>query len=173
MLPVSVTGAPLLVATADAKLFIWAHACAEVAAVTTAVTAEPAETSPKLQFNTCVPTGPVMLQPAEEVCHVTPPPAGSESVNVTAVAGPGPLFVTTMVKVAVCPAVIVLPSGVLAIESTGIGTQVMRPLSLTGWRPVAVVLAVFGSVVHACTLVTALTTAVNDAPGARVPTLQC
>ena len=60
-----------------------------------------------------------MEQPAVAVVQFTPPPAGNASVIVTLAAVPGPRLVTTMVNVAVSPAVIVAPSGVLAIDSAG------------------------------------------------------
>src|SRR5205085_408097 len=71
------------------------------------------------QLNACVAPLPVIVQPAAPVAQVSAAPLGSGSVKVTPFAGPGPLLVSTILKVAVCPAVIVPPSGVLAITSTG------------------------------------------------------
>ena len=85
---------------------------------------------------------------------------------------PGPKLVTTMVNVAVSPAVIVCPSGVFTICSTGVW-QVMVPSSWTCPAFDAAAVAVFGYVAHAWRLVCAVTTAVNEAPCASVPTLQC
>src|SRR6187200_1173550 len=89
------------------------HVCRVVTADTTTVVVKPAAAVPKLQLSTCAPTAPLIVQPAVAVVQVTPPPAGSGSLSVKAFAAPGPLFVTTIVNVAVAPAVIVPPSGVL------------------------------------------------------------
>src|SRR5262249_26207937 len=99
-----------------------AQVCNVVGAVTTAVNDAPCASVPTVQFNVCAPTAPVTLQFGVAVDHVTPvpPPAGSGSLIATPVAVPGPLLVTTMVNVAVSPAVIVVPSGVFTIAITGI-----------------------------------------------------
>src|SRR4249919_4237193 len=67
------------------------------------------------QLSVCAAPAPVTVQPAVAVLHVNVAPFGSGSLIVALFAGPGPLLVNTMVKVAVWPAVIVPPSGVLAI----------------------------------------------------------
>src|ERR1700675_488472 len=112
MLPGSLTCAAL-VALALAVFGIAVHLPRLVTALTTAVNELPAVRLAIVQPSTWVPTGPVMLQPAVLVLQVPPPPAGSGSLIVTLVAVPGPLLVTTMVKVAVSPAVMAAPSGVL------------------------------------------------------------
>src|SRR5438874_1941144 len=114
MLPTSCTVAALEDVTVPV-LFITAHAVRDVGAVTTAVNVPACASAPIGQFRTCVPTGPVTVQPApEDSVHVTPPPAGSGSFSTTLLAVPGPPFVTRIVNVAVWPAVTVPPSGVLA-----------------------------------------------------------
>src|SRR5712691_3483652 len=93
-----------------------------------------------VQPKLCAPTAPVTVQPTVAVVHVTLPPAGSGSLIATPVAVPGPLLVTTMVKVAVSPAVIVPLSGVFAIASTGVW-QPRWPGSDTGKVLVALAVA--------------------------------
>src|SRR6185369_16943232 len=83
------------------------------------------------------------------------------------------MLVTTIVNTAVAPGMIDWPSGVFTIVSTGfITVHVIRPVSDTGAAFVALTVAVLFIAVQLCTLVTALTTAVNVAFGARLPTLQ-
>src|SRR5712691_3254123 len=101
----------VLVECAVARFGIVVHACALVTAVTTTVTDAPAAKSPKLQDSDCAPGAPLTLHPADAVVQFTPPPAGSGSVSVTLLATPGPALLTTMVKVAVSPALITCPSG--------------------------------------------------------------
>src|SRR5437667_464144 len=118
MLPGSETGG-LLVALAVARFGIVVHAWKVVCALTTTVTDAPGAKSPKLQDSDCAPGAPLTLQPADAVVQFTPPPAGSGSVSVTLLATPGPALLTTMVNVAVSPAAIVCPSGVLTTLSCG------------------------------------------------------
>ena len=87
--------------------------------------AAPAKMSPRVQVSVCAPGAPLIEQPAVLVCQFTPPPAGSGSVSTTAVAVPSPLLLTTMVNVAVSPALIVCPSGVLTIARPGPVTVVV------------------------------------------------
>src|SRR5437660_1005267 len=94
-----------------------------------------------VQPKLCEPTAPVTVQPAVAVLHDTPPPASSGSLIATPVSVPGPLLVTTMVNVAVDPAVTVPPSGVLYMSLTR-AWQVMSPGSLTGSALVAPAVAV-------------------------------
>ena len=94
-------------------------------AVATTVFAVFAAMSPSAQLSDCVPGAPLTVQPVEPVVQFTPPPGGSVSLSVTLFAVPGPRLVTTMVNVAVSPAVTVPPaspgkSGLLAIVSTGV-----------------------------------------------------
>src|SRR5436853_223124 len=111
-----------LVALAVAVLFNCAHVSKVVGAVTTAVNEVPCASEPTVQFSVCAPTLPATEQPDVAVLQFTPvpPPAGSGSLVGTPVAVPGPLLVTTMVNVAVSPAVIVVPSGAFLIASPGI-----------------------------------------------------
>src|SRR5437667_247755 len=112
MLPGSLTSG-LLDACPVARLGIVVQACGLVTPLTTIVADAPAARSPKLQDSDCAPGAPLTLHPAEAVVQFTPPPAGSGSFSVTLLATPGPALLTTMVKVAVSPALIVCPSGVL------------------------------------------------------------
>src|SRR5438093_1231065 len=114
MLPVSCADG-LLVALAVARFGIAVHDWKLVTAVTTTGRDCPAAKSPKLQLSTFAAT----LQPAVAVVHVRPPGAGSGSFSVTLFAVPGPALLTTMVNVAVSPALIVAPSGVLTILRFG------------------------------------------------------
>src|SRR5205814_958747 len=108
------------------------------------------------QLSFCDPTAPLTVQPVVEVAQVTPPPAGSgSSTRVTPVAVPGPRLVTTMVNVAVSPAVIVPLSGVLAIASTGVW-QPIWPGSDTDTAFVALAVAVLSIDAQALTLVAAV-----------------
>src|SRR6266536_1884496 len=152
MLPGSDTGG-LLVALAVARFGIVVHAWKLVTAVTTTVTDAPAAMSPKLQLSVCAPGAPLTLHPAEAVVQFTPPPAGSGSVSVTLLATPVPVLLTTMVNVAVSPALIVCPSGVLSTLSAG-GWQMMLPGSCTDGLLLALAVARFGSDVHEAKLVT-------------------
>src|SRR5206468_504944 len=108
-----------LVACAVARFGIVVHAWKLVSALTTTVADPPAARSPKLQDSDCAPGAPLTLHPADAVVQFTPPPAGSGSVRVTLVAVPVPVLLTTMVNVAVSPALIVCPSGVLTTVSCG------------------------------------------------------
>src|SRR5947207_1550208 len=122
MLPGSLCGSVLVEVTV-AVLFQTAHTVPLVGAVTTAVNAAPWANVPTAQFKTCAPTAPVTVQPApDDRTHVTPPFPGSVSLITTPVAVPGPLFVTTIVNVAVWPEVIgaAPASGVFAIERPGV-----------------------------------------------------
>ena len=62
-----------------------------------------------------------LIVPGDTVAHVTPPLLGKVSVITTLLAVPWPVLVTTMVNVAVWPALIggAPTSGDLAIASTG------------------------------------------------------
>src|SRR5262245_19793396 len=129
MLPASLF-CSALVATAVAVLCISWHDCKLVTALTTIVNALPAPSArsyvpppagvPAPQLSTCDPTAPVIVHCGVLVVHVTPPPLGSGSLSVTPFASPGPRFVTTIVNVAVPPAVTVPPSGVFTTCSTGL-----------------------------------------------------
>src|SRR4029079_6289783 len=128
-----------LVATAVAVLFMAAHCAALVTALTTAVNDAPSLKSvPRLQFNVCDPGDPVTLQPKLDVVQLTPPPAGSGSLSVALFATPGPRLVTTIVNVAVAPSMIVAPSGVFTICSTGL---VMVTGSSAHWLVTALLFA--------------------------------
>src|SRR5258705_345971 len=98
------------------------HSATFVGAVTTTVTASFSARSPKLQ-ESAFPTIGVVHPAFEDEKNDQVNGAGSASFNVTPWATPGPRFVSTIVKVAVSPAVIKLPapgtSGVLSICSTG------------------------------------------------------
>src|SRR5437867_60192 len=118
MLPGSLASGAL-VACAVARFGIVVHAWKLVTALTTTVTEAPAARSPKLQDNDCAPGAPLTLHPADAVVQFTPPPAGSGSVSVTLLATPVPVLLTTMVNVAVSPALIICPSGVLTILRWG------------------------------------------------------
>src|SRR5207302_667145 len=111
----------------EARFGIEAHAVKLVAALNTTVFAAPPIMSPKLQFSVCG-FEPVIAQPvtAGVNAQVTPPPMGSMSVSVTLLAVPVPALVSTIVNVAVSPALIVCPSGVLSIVRFG-AWQVMLP----------------------------------------------
>src|SRR5438093_9529134 len=63
--------------------------------------------------------------------HATP--AGSGSLSVTLLAVPGPLFVTTIVKAAVSPALIVAWSAVLVTEMFGCTTAMALGWMLRSW----------------------------------------
>src|SRR5206468_157498 len=107
MVPLSFFDAAL-VELAVAVLFSSAHVCNVVGAVTTAVNDVPCASEPMVQLSVWVPTLPATEQPDVAVLQFTPvpPPAGSGSLIATPVAVPGPLLVTTIVNVAVSPAVI-------------------------------------------------------------------
>src|SRR2546430_2181358 len=119
MLPVSVT-IGLLVELTDARFGIDAQAVKLVAALNTMVFDALAAMSPKLQLSTCG-LVPLIAQPFTTgvSAQVTPPPSGSVSVSVTLLARPVPVLVTTIVNVAVSPALIVCPSGVLTTVRLG------------------------------------------------------
>src|SRR5207237_673702 len=123
----------------------------------------------KPQLNTCG-LVPLIAQPvtAGVSAHVTPPPSGSVSVSVTLLATPVPVLVTTIVKVAVSPALIICPSGVLTTVRLG-GRQVMLPVSVVVGSLPELTDARFGIDVHAVKLVAALNTMVFDAPAAMSP----
>ena len=144
-----------LVALAVARFGIVVHAWRLVSACTTTVTDAPGAKSPKLQESVCAPGAPLIEHPAELVCQVTPPPAGSGSLSVTPKAGPAPVLLTTMVNVAVSPALIVCPSGVLTTRRPGGGggLQVMLPGSCALGALVALAVARFSINVQAVKLV--------------------
>ena len=85
ILPESFTDTAL-VALAVAVLFICVHAATLVAALTVTVTEAFGAKAPKLHAKTCVPIGPLTVQPAVAVVQFTPPPAGNGSLSVTALA---------------------------------------------------------------------------------------
>src|SRR6266699_1045333 len=66
-----------------------------------------------------------ITQPAVGVCQVSVGPNGNVSLICNPVAFPVPVLVTTMVNVAVWPAVTVPPSGVFAIIRVGPVTVVV------------------------------------------------
>src|SRR4029434_5969132 len=96
-----------------------AEAVTLVTAVTTAVKVAFTARLPgagTAQFSFCDPTAPLTPHPVVDVAQGTTPRARSgSSTMVTPVAIPGPRLVTTIVNVAVSPAVIVPLSGVFAI----------------------------------------------------------
>src|SRR2546430_1816016 len=128
ILPVSVI-VGLLPALTVARFGIAAHATGLVTALNTTVFEAPLARSPKLQVSTCG-FAPAMPQPvtAGVSAQVTPPPSGSVSVSVTFLAVPTPPLFTTIVNVAVSPALIVCPSGVFTTVRFG-NRQVISPLS--------------------------------------------
>jgi hypothetical protein len=79
------------------------HAWKLVLAATTTVVDPLAAMSPKLQLR----FNPLVVHPVVVVIQVRPPPEGSVSLSVTVLAVPVPVLLTTMVKVAVSPALIV------------------------------------------------------------------
>src|SRR5215212_1779581 len=76
--------------------------------------------SPKLQLRTSLLTGPLIEQDALSSLQSTP--AGRLSVRVTSRATPGPRFSTTIVNVAVPPALTLPPSGVFVTLTSGHST---------------------------------------------------
>ena len=109
-----------MLALALAVLFHTAHTVALVAAVTVAVNAAPGPSVPTVHVRICGLVA-LMLQLGVTVAHVTPPLFGKVSVITTLFAVPCPVLVTTMVNVAVSPALIAgaPTSGDFAIASTG------------------------------------------------------
>src|SRR3954467_9421946 len=79
----------------------------------------PGTRSPTVQSRTCAPSAPLMAQPASPVVQWTAAVPGSASWSVTAFAVPWPMFSTLIEKVAVSPALIVPPSGVLVTFTSG------------------------------------------------------
>src|SRR4051794_16832135 len=79
----------------------------------------PGTRSPTVQSRTCAPSAPVIAQPASPVVQWTAAVPGSASCSVTAFAVPWPMFSTLIENVAVSPALIVPPSGVLVTFTSG------------------------------------------------------
>src|SRR5262249_8520166 len=137
MLPGSVMVGSL-VALTDTRFGMLAQAVKLVAPLSTIVRTAPLPKSPKLHVSTCGVGGPNALTvhpvTAGDSAQFTPlapvPPSGSVSTSVTLLAVPLPVLVSTMVKVAVSPALMVCPSGVFVTCRFG-ATQVMLPVSVT------------------------------------------
>ena len=70
-----------------------------------------------MQDSTCAPSGPLIEQSASD--SVQWRPAGRSSLSVTPVAVPWPMFSTLIEKVAVSPALMLAPSGVLVTLTSG------------------------------------------------------
>src|SRR5437763_44514 len=119
MLPGSVI-VGLLVALTDSRLGIEAHGVKLVAALNTMVFDAAAAISPKLQLSTCG-LVPLIAQPvtAGVNAHVTPPPIGSLPLTLTPTPFPYTTLFRSIVNVAVSPALIVCPSGVLTTVRLG------------------------------------------------------
>src|SRR5262245_57379045 len=111
MLPGSETCA-VLSPLAVAVLFSVGQLPTAVTALTAAVNDEPCEIGRAACRRAGVASLAVMAQPTVPVVQVSVAPEGRGSLITTLFAVPGPLLVTTMVKVAVPPAVTVPPSGV-------------------------------------------------------------
>src|SRR5436305_1251121 len=91
-----------------------------VKACTTAWNELTAFNEPTAQTSVCAAPTPWIEQLPVCVDHVRFAPDGSGSLIATPVAVPGQLLVKSLVKVRVCPAVIVALDGCLEIASTGV-----------------------------------------------------
>ena len=72
-----------------------------------------------MQLRTCAPSAPAIEQPASAVVQWTAAVPGRLSVRVTFFAVPWPMFSTLIENVAISPALIVPPSGVLVTLTSG------------------------------------------------------
>src|SRR6185295_2497107 len=169
-----------LVEVTVATLSICWHLPRLVTALTVSVFEVFAAMSPSVHCSVCTPATTFTAHNCglvTGVVQVTPPPEGSGSLFVTAFAVPGPLLVTTMVNVAVSPAVIKPPvspgtSGLFTIASTGVPQVMLAPLLTEAtFDPLAVAVLVIAA--QCPRLVAPVTTAVKVAPSLKLtPRLQ-